>query len=197
MERKSKKTLILSGLSVLVLIGMDQFTKYLAVLFLKEKPAIPIITDVFELKYLENTSAAFGMDPISLLHNIFQFEIFNQNPELYLSARMGFFYILTIAMILLFIWVFVKIPNVKRYMFIDWVLIFMSAGAIGNLIDRMSQQYVVDFLYFKLIDFPIFNVADIYVTCAAIAILVLGVFYYKDEDFEIIFPSKKKDKEVA
>ena len=196
MEKKNKKTLLFSGLFVIILILLDQFTKYLAVIFLKDKPAIPIIKDVFELQYLENTSAAFGMDPISLLHNIFQFDIFNENPQLYLNIRMGFFYILTIAMIFMFIWLFLKIPNTKRFLFVDWILIFISAGAIGNLIDRISQQFVIDFLYFKLIDFPIFNVADIYVTCAAIALLVLGIFYYKDEDFEMIFPSKK-DKESA
>ena len=104
---------------------------------------------------------------------------------------MGFFYILTIAMVCAFIWFFISLPNNKRFVYLDWILVFMSAGAIGNLIDRISQQFVVDFLYFKLIDFPIFNVADIYVTCSAILLLILGVFYYKDEDFEMIFPSKK------
>lgn len=196
MERKNKKTLILSGILVLILIVLDQFTKYLAVVFLKNKPAIPIIKDIFELQYLENTSAAFGMDPTSLLHNIFHFDVFTQNPELYLNVRMWFFYLLTIGMILLFIWVFMKVPAHKRMIFIDIIIIFITAGAIGNLIDRISQQFVVDFLYFKLIDFPIFNVADIYVTCAAIALLILGIFYYKDEDVEMIFPSmKNKDKE--
>jgi len=194
MEKKDKKTLAFSGLLVFVLIILDQFTKYLAVIGLKGKPAIPIIKDIFELKYLENTSAAFGMDPISLLHRIFHFKVFNDNPDLYLNARMCFFYILTFGMILVFIWVYLKVPKVKRMFFLDIIIIFMTAGAIGNLIDRMMQQYVVDFLYFKLIDFPIFNVADIYVTCAAIAFLILGIFYYKDEDIELIFPSKKKDK---
>ena len=194
MEKKNKKSLTVSGIAVLLLILLDQFTKYLAVQFLKNQPAIPIIEDVFELKYLENSSAAFGMDPISILHKTFQFDVFTNNPELYLNVRMGFFYILTIAMICVFIWIFIKIPNVKRYIYVDWILIFISAGAIGNLIDRITQQFVVDFLYFKLIDFPIFNVADIYVTCAAIALFVLGIFYYKDEDIEAIFPSKK-DKE--
>lgn len=195
MERKSKKTLIFSGILVLILIALDQFTKYLAVVFLKGKPAIPIIKDVFELQYLENTSAAFGMDPISLLHNIFQFNVFQQNPELYLNVRMWFFYLLTIFMIGIFVWVFMKIPTHKRMLYLDIIIVFITAGAIGNLIDRITQQFVVDFLYFKLIDFPIFNVADIYVTCAAIALLVLGILYYKDEDIEMIFPSKKKDKE--
>ena len=194
MKNKDKKTLIFSSVFVLVLIVLDQLTKYIAVKTLKDQPAIPIIKDVFELKYLENTSAAFGMDPVSLLHNIFKFDFFTNNPELYLTVRMGFFYIFTFAMILAFIWVFVKVPQNKRMIPVDYILMFMMAGAIGNLIDRASQQYVVDFLYFKLIDFPIFNVADIYVTCSAIAILVLGIFYYKDEDFELIFPSKKENK---
>lgn len=197
MERKDKKNLIFSGVFVFLLIALDQFTKYLAVVFLKGKNAIPIIKDVFELQYLENTSAAFGMDPISLLHNIFQFDVFLEDPELYLNVRMGFFYILTILMICIFIWLFNKIPNHKRFKYIDYILLFFTAGAVGNLIDRITQQYVVDFLYFKLIDFPIFNVADIYVTCAGIAMLVLGIFYYKDEDIEMIFPSnKKKDKDL-
>lgn len=196
MNKKNNKTLMFSAILTSILIGLDQLTKYCAAIGLKGKPAIPIIQDVFELKYLENTSAAFGMDPISLLHNIFQFDIFQQNPQLYLNVRMGFFYILTFAMILVFIWVFIKVPALKRFIWIDFILIFMTAGAIGNLIDRMVQQYVIDFLYFKLIDFPIFNVADIYVTCSAIILLVLGIFYYKDEDIEMIFPSKKKDKEA-
>lgn len=194
MKLKSNKQIFIGFILMNILIFLDQITKKLAVIYLKDQPAIPIIKDVFELKYLENTSAAFGMDPISLLHNIFKFEAFTQNPELYLNVRMGFFYILTIAMICVFIWGFLKIPNNRRFLFLDWILLFMTAGAIGNLIDRVSQQFVVDFLYFKLIDFPIFNVADIYVTCAAIALLVLGIFYYKDEDIEMIFPSKK-DKE--
>ena len=194
MEKKDKKTIILSGGFLLLLVAFDQFTKHLAVVFLKGNSAIPIIKDVFELRYLENTSAAFGMDPISLLHGIFHFEIFEQNPDLYLHFRMGFFYIITIAMILVFVWIFFKIPKVKRMVFLDLILIFLTAGAVGNLIDRFMQEYVVDFLYFKLIDFPIFNVADIYVTCSAVALLLLGIFYYKDEDIELIFPSKKKQK---
>ena len=66
-----------------------------------------------------------------------------------------------------------------------WILLFFMAGAIGNFIDRIINQYVVDFFYFKLINFPIFNVADIYVTIAAVFMLFFGLFYYKEEDFEI------------
>lgn len=191
MRTKTNKQFFLSTVFIAVLVAIDQITKKLAVLFLKDKPAIPIIKDVFELEYLENTSAAFGMDPISLLHKIFQFDVFIQNPELYLNVRMAFFYLLTIGMIWLLGLLYLRIPSEKRFRYLDWIVLFMIAGAIGNFIDRVIQQYVVDFLYFKLINFPIFNVADIYVTCAAIALLILGLIFYKDDDIERIFPSKK------
>lgn len=193
MGTKSKKTICISAILVLVLVALDQITKQLAVTFLKGKDAFPIIKDVFELKYLENQSAAFGMDPISLLHKIFSFEVFHNNPELFLNVKMIFFIILTIAIIAFFCFMFIRIPDEKRFRFMDYILIFFSAGAIGNFIDRVSLNYVVDFLYFKLIDFPIFNVADIYVTCSAFFLLFLGIFYYKDEDLDKIFPPKSKE----
>ena len=194
MNKKTKKTLILSAIAVFVLVALDQLTKYLAVIFLKGQPAIPIIKDVFELQYLENQSAAFGMDPVSLLHKIFSFEVFNRNPLLFLNVKMGFFIIATIVVLILFIVLFLKIPAEKRFRFVDWILVFFSAGAIGNFIDRVSLNYVIDFLYFKLINFPIFNVADIYVTCSAFALIALGLFYYKDDDFDRIFPPKNKEE---
>ena len=79
----------------------------------------------------------------------------------------------------------------KRFFFMNAICVLFFAGAIGNFIDRVMHNYVVDFFYFSLIDFPIFNVADIYVTVAAFAMIFLGLFYYKEEDFNQIFPSKK------
>ena len=191
MRTKTNKQILFSVILVNILIFLDQITKKVAQLHLKNNDAIPIIPEVFELKYLENTSAAFGMDPISLLHKIFQFDIFTNNPALYLNVRMGFFYLITFVVILILIHIYTRIPNEKRFRYLDYVLLFFIAGAIGNFIDRVSLKYVIDFFYFKLIDFPIFNVADIYVTCAAFAMIGLGLFYYKDEDLEQIFPSKK------
>ena len=54
------------------------------------------------------------------------------------------------------------------------------------MIDRAVRGYVVDFFYFRLIDFPIFNVADIYVTVTMILLLILILFYYKEEDLEFL-----------
>ena len=59
------------------------------------------------------------------------------------------------------------------------------------MIDRFIYHYVVDFLYFELINFPVFNVADIYITVTAFLVLVLCLFYYKEEDFDAIFPKKR------
>jgi signal peptidase II len=77
----------------------------------------------------------------------------------------------------------------------DVILIAFLAGAIGNCIDRVARGYVVDFFYFCLIDFPIFNVADIYVTLSAFFMLVLGLFYYKEDDFELVFSKGTKEEQ--
>ena len=72
----------------------------------------------------------------------------------------------------------------------------MTAGALGNFIDRVRLDYVVDFIYFSLIDFPIFNVADIYVTFICIAGLFLVFFgHMKEEDFEFLSLKKSEKKE--
>ena len=67
----------------------------------------------------------------------------------------------------------------------------LIAGALGNFYDRLVQQYVVDFIYFCLIDFPIFNLADIYVTCSLIIFLFFFFFFYKEEDFQFLGRKEK------
>ena len=63
-------------------------------------------------------------------------------------------------------------------------MILLGAGAVGNLIDRVVNNFVIDFLYFKLINFPIFNVADCYVTISLILLIWLILFYYKEEELD-------------
>ena len=64
-----------------------------------------------------------------------------------------------------------------------WILVVLAAGAVGNMIDRIANGYVVDFLYFELINFPVFNVADCYVCVAAVLLIYCLLFRYKEEDF--------------
>ena len=74
--------------------------------------------------------------------------------------------------------------------------VLLGAGAIGNFIDRLEFGYVRDFIYFKLIDFPVFNVADSYVTVAVIIFIILILFVYEEEDFDFLkFSKKEEDKE--
>lgn len=163
MMKQNKITIWISGcLTVLVLVLLDQYTKILAVRHLKDQLDIPIIKDIFELAYVENRGAAFGM----------------------LQNKQTFFIITTVLVVVGILWIYHTMPMEKKFIPARTTLIFIVAGAIGNFIDRVSQGFVVDFLYFKLIDFPVFNVADIYVTCAVFVLAFLVLFYYKDEDLD-------------
>lgn len=149
---------------IIILTVIDQMTKYFAVLFLKDGRTIPIIKDVFELQYLENRGAAFGI----------------------MENRQWFFMLMTCAAIAVLTYIYMKIPDAAKYVPLKLCYVFLTAGAVGNLIDRGMQGYVVDFFYFKLIDFPVFNVADIYVTVTMAVLLLLILFYYKEEELDFL-----------
>ena len=70
----------------------------------------------------------------------------------------------------------------------------LTAGALGNFIDRLRLGYVVDFFYFSLINFPVFNVADIFVVISFIGIAVSILFIYKDDEFEFLSIRKRESK---
>ena len=69
--------------------------------------------------------------------------------------------------------------------------VFMNIyQSLGNFIDRIRLHYVVDYLYFKLINFPVFNFADIFVTVPVIIMILLVIFKYKGDDFDVIMGDK-------
>ncbi|MCB6200180.1 signal peptidase II [Extibacter muris] len=148
---------------------LDQFTKYLAITRLKGEEPFILLKGVFQFEYLENRGAAFG---------------------LFQDQRM-FFFISVAVICTVVIWFYLKVPMERRFLPLRICAVLIVAGAFGNCIDRVRLNYVVDFFYFKLIDFPIFNVADIYVTVSTFALVVLLFFYYKEEDFERIFHRRK------
>ncbi len=168
--KKRKMILLLIDLVVMVILTFfDQFTKYLAVLYLKGQPSIPILKDVLVLQYLENKGAAFGM---------------LQNQKI-------FFIFIEVLILFVIAFVLCRMPSHKKYTLMHMILAFVASGAVGNMIDRISQDYVVDFIYFVLIDFPIFNVADIYVTFATAVFIIAILFYYKEEDFAFLSVKQK------
>ena len=74
-------------------------------------------------------------------------------------------------------------------------LIVLISGAIGNMIDRVKLGYVIDFFSFDLIDFPVFNVADIYIVCSMFVIFFLILFKFKDDDLTKLFKKIPDDSE--
>ncbi len=155
---------ILSAAAWLLLIALDLWTKTLAQNSLCGKEPIELIPGALELYYLQNTGAAF-----SLLEN----------------AQWLFILIAAIVTVLIGA-VLVRIPKTRRFLPLSVSLLFISSGAVGNLVDRIRLGYVRDFIYISLINFPVFNVADMYVTIATAALVLLVLFYYKDEDFAFL-----------
>ena len=84
-----------------------------------------------------------------------------------------------------------RCPEDVRYVPLNISLAMIIAGGIGNGIDRIRFSYVIDFIYFKAINFPVFNVADIFVTCGAFIFIFLILFRYKDKDLEFMRYSAK------
>ncbi|MBQ9140477.1 MAG: signal peptidase II, partial [Lachnospiraceae bacterium] len=105
------------------------------------------------------------------------------------------FMILLVGIIFMSVILFMihKMPVNKKFIILHIVFSCIIAGGIGNMIDRISLGYVVDFISFVLINFPIFNVADCYVVCATIVLFIMFLFVLTEEDLDFI--SFKKAKE--
>ncbi|TAH68650.1 MAG: signal peptidase II [Anaerolineaceae bacterium] len=161
----------------ILLVALDQITKYWARIRLQEDGPISIIPGVLKLHYHENTGAVWGI----------------------MTDKIEFLTVISIVLSIFLFVLYFKIPKKRRFLPIQIIWVFIMAGALGNFIDRISLKYVVDFIYFELIDFPIFNLADTYLTVSSILLLILGIFYYKDDDFDFIdnlFKKNRKKEEL-
>ncbi len=174
MSWKKKLIIFLDLLGIIALVGLDQYTKYLAVIHLKDKPAYSIVSGILELNYLENKGAAFGM----------------------LQNQKAFFIFVAVVILGVIGYVLLKTPDSKKYRLLHLLLSLIAAGAIGNMIDRIRLDYVVDFIYFVLINFPIFNVADMYVTVSTVALVILLLFVYNENDLNFISFKQKRYREI-
>lgn len=144
-------------LLAVLMVVIDQLIKLWAVRVLMPIGSIPIIEGVFHLTYVENTGAAFSM----------------------LEGRQGFFILITLA-------AFGFVAYLYRTGMIKGVLgnlcmAFIVGGAIGNFIDRLRLGYVVDFFDFCLINFAVFNFADICITIGGALFIWLAILDYKAE----------------
>lgn len=156
-----------------VLTQLDQITKYVAESNLYMKNDIDIIKNVLTLTYLRNNGSAFGM----------------------FSGKINAFLVLTVIIVVVITYIVIRMPVTKRYLPMYIVCTMLVSGAIGNFIDRVRLGYVRDFIYFKLINFPVFNVADCYVTISVAIFIVLILFVYKENEFDFLSFKKKADKD--
>ncbi|HEY5557430.1 signal peptidase II [Acetobacterium sp.] len=138
-------------LSIIVFaIFLDQYSKYLVLTHLKPMTTFPLIPNVFHLTYTENTGAAFSL----------------------FSDMQYFLIATTVIFILILVWLLIKIPKIKENLWVNISISFIIGGAIGNLIDRLRLDFVVDFLDFRLFNFAIFNFADSFVVCGSIFLVI-------------------------
>lgn len=171
------KRLTFDILTFLILIFADRMTKAWAEMRLKGNDGIPLIKNVLELYYLPNgnTGAAFGM----------------------LQGHKVFFLIVAVLVIAAIAYLVVNMPSNEKYRKIEILLIFIAAGGAGNMIDRIMQDYVIDFIYISCINFPIFNVADMYVSICTVVLAIILLFKFKEADYTeledaMTAPFKKK-----
>lgn len=137
-----------------ILILIDQLTKYLTVQNIALYEVVEVIPNVVSLTYIQNTGAAFSI----------------------LEGQMWFFYIITTIVVIGLI--YYMHTEGRQNKILGFLLSLILAGAIGNFIDRLFLQYVVDMIKLEFIDFAIFNVADSYLT---VGVILLLIYTFYDE----------------
>ena len=140
---------------VAILIGLDQIIKYWALNYLKDVGSIPVINNIFNLTYVENRGAAFGM----LQGNQFIFII-----AATLAMVVGLYYIYIYTLCLL----------------AKSSIVLIISGAIGNMIDRVRLGFVVDYFDFRIIWEYVFNIADVFVVIGTILLCIHIIFFDND-----------------
>lgn len=171
-KQNKNKILIIDSVLFVIFLLFDQLTKYMAVGRLKGQNPFIILDGILEFQYLENHGSAFGL---------FQ----NQKPFILLISG---------TFMLLLVFVLFRLPATRKYLPLDIMVTLILSGGIGNMIDRVIHDYVIDFIYFKIINYPIFNVADIYVVVGTILVAILCLFVYEENELDFLsFKAKKQE----
>ncbi|MDD6467811.1 MAG: signal peptidase II [Erysipelotrichaceae bacterium] len=153
---KMKKTEVIVLFGLLIL---DQITKIVVETQMQLWESIEVIPNFFYITYAQNTGAAWSI----------------------LEGKMWLFYLITLVALGALIYYFIKTD--KKHVWMRYTIIFLLAGALGNFIDRVTLQYVRDFLDFYIFgyNFPIFNVADS-ILCIGVAMLAVDTFFIKENE---------------
>ena len=144
------------SLAAAAVVALDQYTKYLTVQNIAEwgyKQAIP---GLFHFTFCKNTGAAWS-----------SFE-----------GQMWLFVLVFVVLTAAIIWEFSR-QKLGFTLFEKWCIAAIWAGGLGNMIDRVRLSYVVDMINLEFMDFPVFNVADCFITCGCILLMIHLVFFNK------------------
>jgi signal peptidase II len=150
---------------------LDQITKSIARKSLAVGEATDVIPGVFQFLHVENAGASWGM---------FQ------------GGSVVFIILALIVSIGIAVFI-TRIPGKTKFIRLHLSLSLIAAGAIGNVIDRIQKGTVTDFFYAQFINFPVFNVADIFIVCSTAWLMIMVLFVYKEEELDFM-GSKKKSK---
>ena len=140
-----------------IIVAADQLTKIWVVANIPLHTSLPAIPGLFHLTYVQNTGAAFSA----------------------LQGMQWLFALVFAVFTIGLIWEFSK----KRLPFLPferWCILAIWAGGLGNMLDRLRLGYVVDMIAVDFIDFPVFNVADCFITCGCIALMVSLIFFNRE-----------------
>lgn len=156
---------LISFISVVLLVGLDQLIKHFVVLYLKPLGSVMFIDGFLQFSYVENTGAMMGL----------------------MEGKTTFMIIA--ALVVLIVLFALLLTNKIKFGFEFCCFIMIAAGGIGNIIDRIFRGFVVDYIEVLFVDFYVFNFADCLVTVGAFLILFYEIYgIYKD------FKTKKVEK---
>ena len=144
-------------LFVIGIVAADQITKYLTVLYIPSLGAQPFLPGLLQFNYVQNTGAAFS-----------SFE-----------GQQWLFALIFAAFTGLILWEYFR-GRMGFTRFEWWCIAAIYAGGLGNMIDRVRQGYVVDMIQTQFMEFPVFNVADCFITCGCIALMISLCLFHKD-----------------
>ena len=148
---------LLLGLFSAAIVVLDQLTKYWVVQGIPLFGNVPVWEKVFHLTYVQNRGAAFSM----------------------LEGQFWFFGLLFAVLTVVVVWELVK-KSMPFSTFERFCIASIWAGGLGNMIDRVRLNYVVDMIEVDFMNFAVFNVADCFITCGCIALMVSLVFFNKE-----------------
>ena len=154
--------MLLYIIAVLLMIALDQAVKLWALTSLQAQHTIPLIENVFHLTYVENRGAAFSL--------------FAQFDSRWIFVALAC--VITVVILI------ALQKNYMQTVLGRWSLVLIAAGALGNAIDRVAHGFVLDLFDFRLIHFPVFNVADIFICIGGALFVIYFMFQHKDKQPE-------------